>query len=552
MIAISLHVRIVLACAAIAAYFGVPAIRRQLRKNRYARGRKLERPHVSKVVTNGLEWGPSTLPRSTATRHFLAVGTTGSGKSLLQRRLMQKPLTEIFRGSDRRALIFDAKNDVVAYLKRIGVSCPVYSLNPLEARTYFPKAVRWDIAADVTSPARAMNLVAGLIPSEKGGSNQYFTDSARQVVTAIVESFMRHSPGRWTFSDFVFAALNRKRIEELLGRDAEGREVLDGFFGDDRTAYQVFTTICSRMSYFKPVAALWQRTPDSLSLRDWLKSDSILLFGSNTSVKTALDAINEVIIRVITEEIDEQQDSETRRTFVWLDEARLCGPVLSSQMLALLAVKGRSRGACLVLGFQDIEGFREVAGPRLANEIIAQCSHKAILRMESQESAKWASEQLGGFETIEVFRSESGELGKRQSVSEQRVLKDAVLPSEFYSIPVTSKENGLTGYFLSPEFGAVRGTVRGDELQQIVVSGALDSRFGFCARPDCDQVFRPWTDEDRRKLGLIVELERTAEESKKRLRLKEQPAPAEQGRGTRNGSSRTSSPGPSCNASIRT
>ena len=166
-----------------------------------------------------------------------------------------------------------------------------------------------------------------------------------------------------------------------------------------------------------------------------------------------------------------------------------------------------------------LRSLREAAGVRVANEIVAQCSHKALLRLESEESATWASRLLGQFETIEVFRGESGEFGRRsRSLSEQRVQKEAVLPSEFYEIPVTSKQSGLSGYFVSPEFGAVRGTVPPGELQPVVVSESEEVQFSFTPRPDSAQVFRPWTDDDKRRLGL---LEKTATGAKtKRLRLK--------------------------------
>lgn len=60
------------------------------------------------------------------------------------------------------------------------------------------------------------------------------------------------------------------------------------------------------------------------------------------------------MFRVLVEETDVQPDSSTRRTRFWIDEARLSGPLFRGKMLPYLAVKGRSRGACLVLAFQNI------------------------------------------------------------------------------------------------------------------------------------------------------------------------------------------------------
>ena len=468
--------RIAIAVLAILFFlFQKPAFR-WLRSHRYTRGRQVtKKRNVDRPIENGLRWGNSRLPSSAAVRHFLVAGTTGSGKSLVQRLLMSEPLKKIKPGSDQRAVIFDAKGDMSAFLRHLDVRCPVYNFNPFASRASWSRAVAWDIANDITSPARAQNLVASLLPSEKSGNNQYFTDAARQVLVGIVESLIRHSSRQWTFPDFVYIALSQERIEAVLKRDTRGQEVLDSFFAEDRTAYQVFTTIVSRMAYFKPVAALWQHQTDKLSVRDWLVSESILLLGSNATVKTSLDAINQQIFRVMVEEIDIQTNSDTRRTWVWIDEARLAGSLLQSELLPYLAVKGRSRGAALVLAFQDMDGFKEAAGERIANEIVAQCSNKALLRMESETSAAWASKTLGQFETIEVFRSDN-QTGWNQNISEQRVQKDAVMASEFFSIPITNPQNGLTGYFITSEDGAYRGTIHPSVLAQTVFdeSQALD------------------------------------------------------------------------------
>ncbi len=415
---------------------------------------------------------------------------------------MKDVLPAIGSEPDARVLIFDAKNDIAPFLKQAGVGCPVFTLNPFDARNSIPLAVRWDIAADITSPARAMNLAASLFPSERGGSNQYFTDAARQVVSGVVESLITHSPSTWTFSDFVYATLSMDRIRDVLDRDPGGRDVLANFFGDERTAYQVFTTVASRMNYFRPVAALWQHCTRSLSLRDWLESDSILLLGMNASSQIALDAINEIVFRVIVEEIDNQADCSQRRTWIWIDEARLSGPILRGPLLPYVAVKGRSRGVCLVLAFQDIEGFREAAGPRIANEIIAQCSHKALLRLESDESAAWASRILGQYETLDVMHSSPAGLGRGGSRSEQFARRDAVMPSEFYEIQTTSAKTGLCGYFVTPGEGARRSVVPGSELRQVFTDRESERSLVFVPRAENEQWLQGWTDADRLRLKL--------------------------------------------------
>src|SRR5690606_12234986 len=95
-------------------------LKRRLRRQRFERGRQLGKQRRSAAPGNGLRWGPFVLPESTATQHFLAAGTTGSGKSLVQKLLMRGMLPKITAGTDTRALILDAKNDISAFLKHVG------------------------------------------------------------------------------------------------------------------------------------------------------------------------------------------------------------------------------------------------------------------------------------------------------------------------------------------------------------------------------------------------------------------------------------------------
>ena len=134
--------------------------------------------------------------------------------------------------------------------------------------------------------------------------------------------------------------------------------------------------------------------------------------------------------------------------------------------------------------------------------------------MESDSSATFASKQLGQFEEIAYFTSDNS--GLTQSVSAQRNVRDAVMPSEFFQIKPTNPKNGLTGYFVSPEFGAYRGTVAGSDIQPVVVSEAKERLHGIRLRPESDQWIREWKASDRRRLSLVVELAPTASKLPKR------------------------------------
>jgi len=496
-------------------------IGRAIRRRLATRGRQVNRSGGDKSKNGDRLWGPFSVTPDDCREHFLAAGKSKSGKSYIQRRLMAEVLTSIKEGANRRCYIFDAKNEIVPYLMKIGVTCPVFSINPLESRTEMPMSVSWDCRKDITSIARAQNLAAKLVPSHNEGSGKYFTDAARLLVRGMCESFIRHNSDAtkgWTFSDLVYASTCPKRLVAVLERDEWGLEDLNGLMKDERTAYQVFTTLYSKMSIFRPVAGLWSRSTSALSLRDWVQSDSILTFGSNATVSEAVNPVYGLIFQMLVEEVDEQVDSESRETWVWLDEVRICEPILQSGMLSTFAVKARSKGGILVIGFQDIEGFKLAAGDdKAAMEIIGQCGHQAILRLASHESAEWASKQIGQHETIESLVSNSGEITSRsRSVNETYRLKDAILPSEFMNFKKASPRTGIPGCFVAPERNPIVRAISPREFDRFVISDRDKEEYGICRRTDSEQEMIRWSIDREQQLGL--ELERTAHPPRNEMR----------------------------------
>ena len=489
--------------------FGRDWALRLRRKWDYSRGRQLKKgkPRVVERRPNPdeiLRFGNSFLPESALTGHCLAAGTSGSGKSLVQRLFLAEHLRRISPGSDSRVFIYDAKSETTAFLRHIGVSAPIYSLNPFESSEDSPVAVAWDIGKDITSPARANNLSYSMVTGEATGANGYFVKAARIVVSAIIKSFIRHSGSSWRFSDLIYATSSWERMLEVLNRDEEGMRISGSFLAENTTGYNVSTTVIADMELYSPVAALWQRAKHRLSIRDFLKQEAIVLMGENETASATLDVLNQQIFGVYVEEVLAQTNSSTRRNGLWIDEAQYAKPILQSEKLQSFAAKARSKGGWMLIAFQDVEGFRLAAGDsKAADSIIAQCNNKVLLRMESFESAEWASKLAGQFETIEVFRSEGSSWRQSDRGSEQRVVKDVVLPSEFYVIPETDPSHGLSGYFLSSKLGARSMTVAAIEVQPVVVDDETEKRFAIVHRPESDQWITKWTLGDKQRLGLV-------------------------------------------------
>ncbi|MCI0534447.1 MAG: type IV secretion system DNA-binding domain-containing protein [Verrucomicrobiales bacterium] len=477
------------------------------------RGRRLRSPGEAAAALQrrrtssdpGLQVGQYRLPSDSAYSHLAYVGATGSGKTLLQRLLMQSVLPLIGRGYGHRALVYDAKQDVLSVLAGMRLHCPIRTLNPLDAR-----AVGWDMAADIRSPAAALQVAAILIPDAKTDNNPFFANAARHLLGGALNALIQHAGPVWTFRQVLHILRDPSKLRLLLHRCDHTRFLLQ-YFEHPGTFQNILSTVLTHLAPFEVIAAAWDRAEELISLKNWTQEESILVLGNDEANRAALEAMNRLIFRRISELVlsgDELVPAEplAPRTWFFLDEVREAGKLES---LSRLLTKGRSKGVAVVLGFQDVAGLQDVYGKEVANELVGQCSSTIILRLNSSETAAWASRLLGTREVLESRRGQTRNYqaalrsltGTGDSVSHGVAARSLVLDSEIMDLPETSFETGLTGYVVTPWTGAFQEHLDGGWLKEhLLAPAAAVPNFVPC--PDDRQYLRPWSAEDGRLLGM--------------------------------------------------
>jgi type IV secretory pathway TraG/TraD family ATPase VirD4 len=389
-----------------------------------------------------LTFGGRAVTYDAATAHSAFIGATGSGKSIGIRLLLESIwgiATE--HRVPTRMLVYDSKHELLPILYglfeqlgRTDAHEKITLLNPFDRRS-----ASWDISRDIRRPAHATELAAMLLPNHHGGSAgaEFWINSARTVIKSVVESF-----------------------RSVVGRATRTSWIIDDLFAEQRTAKGIMSTIAAEIGPFRDIATMWQSAKHKISLRQWLKSeDGLLVLGTSKTAQTAVNAINRLLFerlsQLILEEEPEIKRGDPRRIWIVLDEfvraGRLPGAVE-------LATEGRSKGVALVLGFQDLDGLRAIYGREVAHEILGQCSNLALLRMNSVETAEWASDVVGEYrsqdrrysatEGTSLSRDVSLQSGQSSDVmlTDRRI----VLPSYFQRIEPVSKGSGISGVFLSP------------------------------------------------------------------------------------------------------
>lgn len=463
----------------------------------HARARSQARQSAGKGQTMpGIYFGGLLLPAGAATSHFMLVGTTGSGKTLQIRMMMGSTLPEILRQRDQRAILFDVKQDQYSVLRGLGLpEEQILLLNPFDRRCH-----AWDLAADVTGPDTAIQLAAILVPEEEGSNNRYFSDAARDLLTGVINLFQETAPGKWEFRDLVVATRNPLLLQHVLAQSEEGRDLAALHLEAGNTSRSVVSTLRSKLAPFQVIAALWRHAAlqgRRISLRAFLQENRVLVLGNNQAALTPIQAINRVLFQRLTELVLDQPESETRRTWFFLDEVRKLGKLHG---LDDLMTNGRSKGACVLLGFQDIDGMRDVYGKEVAGELTAMCGSFGVLKVSGVSTPPWASELFGDQEVRQRTRSvaEGQTTGQNFSTSSTDTHSEVIrerklfLSAQFRVVPRPEPGKPLCGYFSSAFIENSRpyyAQISPREVNTLLLPKAKGA-------PD----FLPWPDESYKRL----------------------------------------------------
>lgn len=437
-----------------------------------------------------LVWGALTIPERFSEGHFCVVGAVGSGKTLTLRHLMQSVLPHIGERPDSRALIYDAKRDMLSILSGMKLACPVVVLNPFDARSS-----AWDMARDLTDPASSREIADILIPEKQNDQNPFYTNAAQTIFAGVLKSFMLTAPGEWTLRDVLSVAASPARLRKVLSAAPETEAIIEQLFEPENTFRNTLQTIAAATAVLEPVAALWHRCPRKFSLTEWVNSNAILVLGTDWTYTKTLKAINRLLFKRLSQLVLNASESRTRRTWFFLDELKETGNL---DGLPSLLSYGRSKGVRVAVAFQDIDGLRrpEAYGEKTANEIVGLFANKSILRTDSEATARWAAQVIGEQLGSEYTTSRtSGPQGNSTGTTEHIFKRDAVLPSEIMRLP-PADESSFAGYHVVPGIGVY--SARWFYQQGLCKPGAADD---FVKRPVPEQLLAPWANEDERRFA---------------------------------------------------
>lgn len=474
--------------------------------------------YLRKIRDPGIQLGPSRIESEAAKGHVLILGATRTGKSLISWSLIRSVLENFRPGEDKRAVIFDAKQDTLSKLSGLKLRCRIVTLNPFDERCH-----AWRIAADIRTPAAAQRLAGLLVPRNPRLAQQHWDETLRGLIEELVIAFVSDENRRdvWTFRDLIYAATSHRRAVAILSETPTGRDLIEMSLTDPEHALNVMATVSAKLRPFRIIAALWdaaERQGRRISIDEWKGEQTILVLGNSHELREAMRTVNQVLVSALSQAMLDSENDEARQNWVFLDEVRQAGKLA---YLTDLMVEGASKGVKVVMCFQDDKGLDEEYGKNLSGELSGQCHTIVVTKLNQEETAEHAARKFGEVEAWE--RRSSTTSGGGSTTSWELVRRPAVLPSEIMRLQTPSRQKGVgvTAFYLSP-IGAYRYTMTPEFLD--LQSWARNEKVpDFVKRPPADQYLRPWDEVDIARLRLpasILAVEREPQELERKPRLK--------------------------------
>jgi type IV secretory pathway TraG/TraD family ATPase VirD4 len=420
---------------------------------------------------------------------------------------MKSVLPFMTRGSGSRAIIYDAKRDTASLLpvllSSVSPAPPTYILNPFDLRS-----APWDMSRDIREGATALQVAGIFIPETDGESQPFFRNASRLLLSGVMEAFTRLAPDSWTLRDVILTLRYRERMVAVLSTHPETASLIPRYVSGKSRDDDVSTTLDTFMRPFSFVAAAWHHSEQPpVSLEQWASSEEILILGSDPKFDSILQPLNRAIFKRAVELVRRQPDvrkGENRQSWFFIDELRNAG---SLEDIDKLLVEGRSKGACVVIGFQDLAGLREVFGEKRADEIIGACANKVFLQNGEGTTIDYATKHFKSQEILETkfSRSVGWSSSNNNSVSQQKVMRPVVHEGLLKSLPKPEVgRQGLNGYCDTASVGTL------SPYRMELPHGFLDANLprpdenvpGFLPRPHAHLELPEWTPQDLKRLGL--------------------------------------------------
>lgn len=368
--------------------------------------------------------GGVPIPVDTEPYHFMIAGSTGSGKSVAIRTLLDS-----LKDRGDTAIIVDSGGE---YLARYWNEKTDYILNPFDER-----CVSWSPTAELEGPWDAESLARSIIPNGTGETKEW-NGYAQTFVTAVLQKLLELK--RTSLRDLLWT-VQAAPIDELktllAGTSAAAQLQSDKTFGSIRTIAANYLSAYNYLAEGK----------SDFSVAKFIKEkkDSFLYLTYRDDQLDSLRNLLSCVLDVAARTILSLPPDANRRVWLIIDEFASIGKV---QSIEAVATKARKCGGCLVIGVQSISQLIDRYGENSAQSILSCLSSWLVLRCTDPETAEYMSRYLGDAQVKKSSEGKSSsDSGASHSWNEQSSNQRIVMASEVQQLPNLKGFLKLAGHY---------------------------------------------------------------------------------------------------------
>ncbi|GIK44763.1 MAG: hypothetical protein BroJett012_06660 [Betaproteobacteria bacterium] len=357
-------------------------------------------------------FGGVSLPADAEPYHLLVAGSTGSGKSVAI-----KGVLDALRARGDTAIIVDSGGEFAA---RYWDAKKNFLLNPFDQR-----CIAWSPMSELSGVWDADALAKSIVPDGTGESKEW-NGYAQTLVASVMRSLLAR--GDLTLKSMLTAIQSMPMSELALmlkGTPAAAQLESEKTFGSIRT---IASNYLSTFNYLAD-------EPSDFSVARFVR-DSRGGFLYLTYRDDQLDSLKNLIsfvLDVAARTILSMEPDKSRRIWLIIDEFSSIGKV---QSIEAIATKARKVGGCLLVGLQSVSQLKDRYGENGAQSILSCLSSWLVLRCADGDTAEYVSRYLGEEQVRQrLAGSSTADSGKSVSISTTVQTRRVVMASQIQAMP---------------------------------------------------------------------------------------------------------------------
>ena len=321
---------------------------------------------ASDCVIDGLP-----LVKDTETQHIGMIGTTGTGKSVLIKKLITHACNK-----GQPGIIYDKTGELTEqfYQPERGDKL----LNPFDLRM-----PAWDLWSDCMNAPDFDSMAANIIASTHGDT--FWSDGARVIFSALAREYGRHTaqPNMPGFLKLLYSDLTKL---DLL-QNTEAAPIINSKADKTTGSFLNILTVNTKSLRYLPTEG------EAFSIRNWIENgEGFLFLTSRQDIHESVKSLFSCWINTTINALMCLPPSRDRRFWFFIDELPSLQAIPS---IGSMLAEGRKFGACGALGFQSIAQIEHIYGTARSQSIAALLNTQFYFRQSNAVMSEWASRNIG-------------------------------------------------------------------------------------------------------------------------------------------------------------